>query len=69
MRFKSKKIEKTLIIIKQKNFIRQTIALYKINKRIIFNQIVKKHVSAVNDQKNWIFLTFAEKSAFFHFVN
>ena len=37
MRFKSKKIEKILIIVKQKNSIRQTIALYEINRRIIFN--------------------------------
>ena len=69
MRFKSKKIEKTLIIIKQKNFIRQTIALYEINRRIIFNRIIEKHVFAVDDRKNQMFLTFVEKTAFFRFVN
>ena len=69
MRFKSKKIEKTLIIVKQKNSIRQTIALYEIKRRIIFNQIAEKHASAVNDRKNRMFLTFVEKTAFFRFVN
>ena len=42
MRFKSKKIEKTLITVKQRNSIRQTIALYEINRRIIFNQAVRR---------------------------
>ena len=69
MRFKSKKIEKTLIIVKQKNSIRQTIALYEINRRIIFNRIAEKHISAVNDRKNRMFLTFVKKTAFFRFVN
>ena len=69
MRSKSKKIEKILIIVKQKNSIRQTIALYEINKRIIFNRIAEKHVFAVNDQKNRMFLTFVKKTTFFRFVN
>ena len=54
---------------KQKNFIRQTIALYEINKRIIFNRISKKHVFETNDRKNRMFLTIVEKTAFFRFVN
>ena len=68
-RFKSKKIEKTLIVIKQKNFIRQTIALYEINKRIIFNQISKKHIFEMNNRKNRMFLTIVKKTAFFRFIN
>ena len=48
-RFKSKKIEKTLIVVKQKNSIRQTIVQYKINKQTVFNRISKKHVFETND--------------------
>ena len=65
MRFKSKKIEKTLITVKQENSIRHTTALYEINRRIIFNRIVKKYASAADDQKNRMLLTFVGKNSIF----
>ena len=68
-RSKSKKIEKTLIAVKQKNSIRQTIAQYEINRQTVFNRILKRHASETNDRKNRMFLTIAEKTAFFRFVN
>ena len=47
---------------------RETIALYEINRQTIANQIFEKHVE-IAQRENKLFLTINEKTTFFRFVN